>query len=175
VGRPLGRARRLGPAVGGAARSLRPLPRAGRALDVAGGGGRHAIWLARRGLDVTLVDISPVALAIARAAEPRLATLALDLDEAPLPVGPWDLILCFHFLDRRSFAKLPGLLGPGGVLVIVHPTRTNLERHTSPGAQYLLDPGELPSLVPGLELVCVDEGWSREDRHEAVLVGRRAA
>src|SRR5215211_7845992 len=42
------------------------LPRRGRALDVAGGAGRHAIWLARRGLEVTLVDISDVALDIAR-------------------------------------------------------------------------------------------------------------
>ena len=39
------------------------LPRAGRALDVAGGAGRNALWLARRGLAVTLVDIAPSALA----------------------------------------------------------------------------------------------------------------
>ena len=42
------------------------LPRRGRALDVAGGTGRHALWLARRGLDVTLADISGVALEVAR-------------------------------------------------------------------------------------------------------------
>ena len=34
------------------------LPRRGRALDVAGGAGRHGIWLAQRGLDVTIADIS---------------------------------------------------------------------------------------------------------------------
>ncbi|HEX9052362.1 MAG TPA: methyltransferase domain-containing protein, partial [Anaeromyxobacter sp.] len=45
------------------------LPRRGRALDVAGGSGRNALWLARRGLDVTLADVSDVALArAARAA-----------------------------------------------------------------------------------------------------------
>src|SRR5205814_5476112 len=44
------------------------LPRSGRALDVAGGAGRNALWLARRGLEVTLVDIAPSALALARAA-----------------------------------------------------------------------------------------------------------
>ena len=37
------------------------LPRRGRALDVAGGSGRNALWLARRGLDVTLADVSDVA------------------------------------------------------------------------------------------------------------------
>ena len=42
------------------------LPMKGRALDVAGGTGRHARWLAQRGLRVTLCDISPVALAAAR-------------------------------------------------------------------------------------------------------------
>src|SRR5688572_2866920 len=30
------------------------LPKSGRALDLAGGRGRHAIWLARRGMDVTV-------------------------------------------------------------------------------------------------------------------------
>ena len=33
-------------------------PNAGRVLDVAGGAGRHALWLAQQGWDVTLIDIS---------------------------------------------------------------------------------------------------------------------
>jgi methylase of polypeptide subunit release factors len=70
------------------------VPTRGRALDVAGGSGRHAIWLARRGLETTLADISPVALAFAReaatAAGVSINTCALDLDENPLPPGPWE-------------------------------------------------------------------------------------
>jgi methylase of polypeptide subunit release factors len=42
------------------------LPRSGRALDVGGGSGRHAIWLAGRGLDVTIADVSEVGLKLAR-------------------------------------------------------------------------------------------------------------
>jgi 2-polyprenyl-3-methyl-5-hydroxy-6-metoxy-1,4-benzoquinol methylase len=38
------------------------LPGRGKVLDIAGGAGRNAIWLARRGLDVTIVDVSEVAL-----------------------------------------------------------------------------------------------------------------
>src|SRR4051794_41724500 len=51
------------------------LPRSGHALDLAGGAGRNSLWLAGRGLDVTLVDVSPVALEIAsdRAAAAGLA------------------------------------------------------------------------------------------------------
>ncbi len=46
--------------------SARFLPATGTAIDVAGGSGRNAIWLAGRGLEVTLVDVSSVALTRAR-------------------------------------------------------------------------------------------------------------
>src|ERR1700731_3762377 len=41
-------------------------PAGGRALDVACGQGLGAVWLARRGLDVWGLDISPVAISRAR-------------------------------------------------------------------------------------------------------------
>ena len=37
-------------------------PRQGKALDLACGAGRNGIWLAKRGMDVTLVDVSDVAI-----------------------------------------------------------------------------------------------------------------
>ena len=40
-------------------------PQRGRALDLAGGCGRHAIWLAQQGFDVTLADVSSVGLQVA--------------------------------------------------------------------------------------------------------------
>src|SRR3954454_18883108 len=83
------------------------LPCRGRALDVAGGTGRNALWLARRGLDVTLADISEVALGLASdraiAAGVPLRTVAIDLEAEPLPPGPWELILCVNFLWRPLF------------------------------------------------------------------------
>ena len=42
---------------------LERLPTSGHALDLAGGSGRHAVFLAKLGLDVTLVDISTRGLA----------------------------------------------------------------------------------------------------------------
>jgi tellurite methyltransferase len=161
------------------------LPRTGRALDVAGGAGRHALWLARRGLDVTLVDVSPVALDIARAHAGglRLTTQLFDADNLddndsvdgePLPSGPWDLIFCSYFLDRRVYRTFAALLAPGGTLVVDHPTIANLERHPSPAAAHLLDPGELPGFAAGLEILFSDEGWTAEGRHEARLVARRS-
>ena len=153
------------------------LPRAGSALDVAGGAGRHAVPLARHGLDVTVVDVSPVGLAAAREAAAgeglTLNTSALDLDREALPAGPWDVIANLHFLDRALFATLPGLLAPGGHLLFAHPTRTNLERNARPGPRFLLEDGELPDLVRGLEVLHYAEGWTAWGRYEAHLLARK--
>lgn len=161
--------------------SLDPiLPRRGRALDVGGGGGRNAIWLAQRGLDVTLADISDVALdeagRRAAAAGVSLARLRVDLCVGPPPAGPWDVIACLYFLHRPIFPALAAALAPGGVLIFAHSTRSNLERHARPGPAHLLDDGELARLAPGLglELVQVTEGWLEAGRHEARLVARRS-
>jgi tellurite methyltransferase len=152
------------------------LPERGRALDVAGGAGRHALWLARAGLEVMLIDISETALGLARADAEReglaLETLACDLDVEPLPAGPWDVVVSYHYLNRDLFARWPAVLRPGGLLVFVQPTRVNLERHPRPPAAYLLAPGELATLVEGLEIVHLEEGWGAEGRHEARLIAR---
>jgi tellurite methyltransferase len=155
------------------------LPRRGRALDVAGGAGRHAIWLGRRGLAATLTDVSDVALSTAardaQVAGVPLETLRIDLEAAPLPAGLWDVILIFSFLHRPLFAALPPSLAPGGWLVVAHPTRTNLSRHPRPGAEHLLDDGELPTLIRGLDIVSCEERWFESGHHEARLVARRPA
>ncbi|PTL79054.1 bifunctional 2-polyprenyl-6-hydroxyphenol methylase/3-demethylubiquinol 3-O-methyltransferase UbiG [Vitiosangium sp. GDMCC 1.1324] len=152
------------------------LPRTGRALDVAGGAGHDALWLARRGLDVTLADISDVALEraaeAARGAGVELRLQRLDVELEPLPPGPFDLVLCLNFLWRPLFAELPKVLAPGGLLVFAQPTRSNLQRHAHPSARFLLEDGELPRLLQGLEIVSYSEGWTEEGRHEARLVAR---
>lgn len=153
------------------------LPRRGKALDVAGGSGRHALWLARRGLETTLADISEIALERAADAARRerlsVRTIQIDLQSAPLPAGPWDLILCAYFLHRPLFAAFADSLAPGGWLVVTHATRSNLAVHARPGPEYLLEDGELPALVRGLEVIQSGEGWVESGRHEARIVARK--
>jgi SAM-dependent methyltransferase len=150
------------------------LPRTGPALEVAGGLGREALWLARRGLDVTLTDVSDVALErageAAREAGLALRLQRLDVETEPLPPGPFALVLCLNFLWRPLFAAVPQVLAPGGLFVFAQPTRSNLQRHPHPSARFLLEDGELPRLLQGLELVSYTEGWTEEGRHEVRLV-----
>ncbi len=90
----------------------------GRALDLAGGAGRHALWLARRGWNATLADVSDEGPAIAaqRAAE---AGLALPLRREPAAETlawashhPFDLIVVFWCLLREDLPALPLALVP---------------------------------------------------------------
>jgi SAM-dependent methyltransferase len=151
------------------------LPRSGRALDVATGAGRVAVWLAERGLDTTAVDISREAVDLCRAnaetAGSSLSTLILDLERGALPKGPFALITCFFYLQRELFPALRERLAPGGCLVCELPTRRNLERHAKPGSRFLLEANELLELVAPLELVYYREGWV-EDRALARAVAR---
>jgi len=153
------------------------LPRAGRVLDLAGGTGRHALWFARRGLAVTLCDVSETALSIAaerfETEGLTVDTVPVDLEAAPPPTGPWDVVLGVHYLQRDLFPLFPSLLVSGGVLVFVQPTRRNLERHAHPSERFLLEDGELPRLIEGLEVLRIDEGWTSSGRHEARVLARK--
>jgi tellurite methyltransferase len=150
----------------------------GRALDIAGGTGRNAIWLAAMGWDVTITDVSSVAIDIAvtraRSFDITLRTLETDLTHGDLPSGPWDAIMLFHYLDRALFRTFSGLLAPGGIVIGSLATVRNLERNNRPPLPYLLDEGEFPRLIQGLELVEYDESW-KSGHHDARFVARRKA
>jgi tellurite methyltransferase len=156
------------------------LPSSGRVLDVGGGAGRNALWLAARGLEVTLVDVSDEACETASrwaaAAEVDLEIVRSDLEEEAPPEGPWDVIVDHHYLDRDLLRSLPEMLRPGGVALVCQPTVRNLERHDRPSPRWLVEEGELGDLVEGLdglEVIDLTEDWTEDDRHEARLVARR--
>lgn len=112
--------------------SIEPeFPSGGAALDVAGGIGRHAIWLARRNWKVTLVDISEVGLDLAKRRAGRLAPkmefVAADLQQPlskhrrgvdnPVRRSACDLVIVFFYLERGLFPRLMRALKPGGFLI----------------------------------------------------------
>lgn len=108
----------------------------GRALDIATGEGRNAVWLAERGWEVTAVDFSDVGLDKAR----RLAEEhGVDVDWVPADVieyhpdeEAYDLVavLYLHIPPkprRVVLARAAAAVAPGGVLLIVGHDRDNLE------------------------------------------------
>ncbi len=155
------------------------LPREGRVLDVGGGAGRNGILLARRGLRVTVADLSRVALEraheLARRAGTEIDTLRIDLEREPFPAGPWAVVLNINFLTRAIFPRYRAELAPGGMLIVSQPTVRNLERHPRPPRPFLLEPNEILELCRGLEIEHHREAWTGKGRHEAHLLARRPA
>jgi len=102
----------------------------GRALDVGCGEGADAIWLARRGWEVTAIDISDVALERARAAAaPAGATsvvwLCGDALQTALPGRSYDLVsMQYPALPKSAgddaMASLLDTVRPGGLLLAVY-------------------------------------------------------
>lgn len=93
------------------------------ALDLAMGDGRNALLLAEKGLDVTGIDISKVALEKARkaAAEKGLKIEAVEHDLFDFDYGRerWDLITVIYFNPAiKVFDRLKEAVKPGGLVVI---------------------------------------------------------
>jgi tellurite methyltransferase len=138
---------------------------AGRALDLAGGAGRHALWLAQRGWTVTLADISDEGLALARrrAADAHL-TLATRREPAAETLA-WavqthhcfDLVVVVWCLVRESFAALPSILAPGGLLLYKTYTSDHTRYREGHSLSTALRPGELGAAFPALITVLYRE------------------
>jgi tellurite methyltransferase len=122
------------------------LPR-GRALDIACGAGRNALYLAELGYTVDAVDISAVALERAHLlAEERgveISWLQADLDTAPLPAATYDLIVWVRYVNRALMATLPTRLAAGGRVLCEQHLLTNEDVVGPRSPAFRLRPGEL--------------------------------
>jgi len=101
------------------------LPTKGRCVDVASGPGAITLWLAERGLDVTALDISGVAIsqlvaaAAAGVSVERVHARTVDLDDGfPDDLRDLDLIVCQRFRDPLLYTAMIDLLRIGGLAVV---------------------------------------------------------
>jgi SAM-dependent methyltransferase len=139
--------------------------RPGRVLDVGCGEGADVVWLARRGWDVTALDVSGVALkraaAHARDAGVDIRWVHSGLVEAALPPASFDLVSAMYpaLLRTPEAAAERALLAavaPGGVLLLVH----HVGMETDQEADSRFDPADYvwPSMVAAL----LDDDWQVE-------------
>lgn len=156
------------------------VPRRGSALDVACGSGRHALWLAGRGLTTLAVDRDADSvrelndLARARQLPLRAEVGDLEGDTPPFLGASFDLIVVVHYLYRPLFPALIGALAPRGVLVYETFTRAQAARGKPSNPAYLLEPGELLDLVRPLEVLVSREG-DYDGRMIASIIARRGS
>ncbi len=94
----------------------------GKALDLAMGAGRNAVYLAKQGFDVLGIEIAPdavdKAVALAKSEGVNISTIVADLENGyHLEPAAYDLIICFYYLHRPLIAEIKRALKPGGVVV----------------------------------------------------------
>ena len=103
------------------------ISRPGTALDIACGTGRHSLWLAERGWDVTALDFSRTGIGrLRRTAVAR--DLAIDAQVAdarawrPPPEATYDLVLMTFVVLPEVLAEAARWVAPGGHLLVVGPS-----------------------------------------------------
>lgn len=139
----------------------------GRALDLAAGEGRNAIWLALQGWSATAVDFSPVGLKkgqeIAGHNGVSLDWVVADVTSYS-PRGTFDFIVVFYVhLPSEAFSRMMEIarnaLAPGGkIFGVGHALRNLTEGVGGPQHPLILWDSDLvaPALV-GLEDVVIEE------------------
>ena len=92
----------------------------GRALDLACGAGRNAVWLAREGWEVVALDGADEAIRLLREREPSIDARVYNLEAGaalPFENASFDLVVILYYLHRPLFAEAKRLVRPGGLVV----------------------------------------------------------
>lgn len=142
---------------------------AGRALDLACGAGRNAVWLARHGWDVVALDGAAEAIRIVHELEPKIDARVVDLEEGralPFADASFDLVTNLYYLHRPLFSEIRRVVRPGGLAVVAI-------RMRGINPRFCVAPGELRGAFNGWRLLRDVEGEIAEV--VAVRVGEQSS
>lgn len=148
----------------------------GKALVLAAGQGRNAVYLAAHGFDVTALDVSQVGLSrcldLARSRGVTLTTVCADLDTHDLGESAYDLVTMIYFYEPDLFPAVRLALRPGGHFLF----QTFSTKHAEVGTFGPRNPAYLASADVLLDafgsdqvILCEEAILSEDDDTEAVL------
>jgi SAM-dependent methyltransferase len=155
-------------------------PHGGNALDLAGGAGRHAIWLAQQDWKVTLIDISETGVEQARQnAGPLASHIQFVVDDLTCFKAAqtefearFEVVMAFFYLERKIFSEIVKAVRPGGLLIYKTLTLEQAKLADGPkNPAHLLQPGELLQLADGLRILHYQEEVA--EKATAELVARK--
>lgn len=152
------------------------IPANGKVLDMGMGEGRHAVYLAKKGFQVTGIDISSVAvkksMQLAKEEGVKINAIVASLNRYKIPEESFDAILCFYYVDRSLNEKILKWLKPGGV--IIYEANTILERAKPEkkfdNISYFLKPGELKSFFKNTKTLKYEESETGPDYKASIVV-----
>ena len=156
----------------------------GRALDVACGTGRNAVFLAEQGYDVDALDRSAEGLRITRTnaaergVEDRVELVQADARQFEYPAPRYEVVTIsfFRTLDRLNDVK--AALAPGGLLFYQHHLRADPPAEVGPDTdRYRFGSNELLRACLDLTVLYYEESsddWRGRRSATATLVARKS-
>lgn len=153
------------------------LPREGDALDVACGFGRHALWLAARGLRTLAIDGDADAIRFVREESLRrglpVTAVQMDLEAGlvKLAEDAYDVVVAVHYLHRPLFPLLKASLRQGGLLVYETFTRGQAERGRPRNRPSCSSPASCGSSSTRSRSLSSGKATSKESCWQALLRG----
>lgn len=134
----------------------------GRLLDLAGGLGQNAQWVAEHVPGAWRVVIADFAIEALRRAPPHLARVLCDAAALPFVPFVFDTILCVRFYDRRiQFAHW---LAPGGTVFFETYSTADVKYRPDFNPAHRFDFADLAYVFAGLEVLIQQE---TDDGHRA--------
>ncbi|HHT9104387.1 MAG TPA: class I SAM-dependent methyltransferase [Candidatus Wujingus californicus] len=154
------------------------LPR-GKALDIAMGEGRNAVFFAKNGFEVDGCDVSEIAvkktLELAKENNVRVNAFVADLEIYKPPKDTYDVVACFYYLQRSIIPQIKEALKPGGMVIYETYTIENWERgfEGPKNKDYLLKTNELLDLFKDLTIIYYRELVLDDKKAVASLIARK--
>ena len=159
------------------------LPSSGKALDLACGAGKNAIFLAKQGLNVDAFDNASVIIRklsqYAKQHDLKLNAQVFDIEKNILPPNTYDVIIVSYFLERDIFPSLLNALRADGLLFYQTWSQEKVSTQGPSSTRFRLAKGELLQLCNGLDLLLyreegntgkIDKGF----RDEVIYIGKKS-
>jgi hypothetical protein len=153
----------------------------GKALVLAMGEGRNAVFLAENGFDVDGCDISEKAVEktklFARESGVTLNAFVADLEEYKIPVNTYDLITCFYYTQRSLIPQIKDGLRKGGMVMLetysIDQLKYGKDASGPKNPAYLLKHNELLDSFRDFRILYYREGEIAENKSVVSLIAQK--
>lgn len=152
------------------------IPQAAHVLEIGIGEGHNAVFLARKGYNVTGLDRNSTSISkaqdLAREFNVRINTVAESVHDYNAREGSLDGVMIFHYVNKNIQKKILSWLRPGGVLIFEAYTdkQRQVEGFEQYDSKFFLKSGELLTMFPDMKVLKYQEPLHLNDYKASIIL-----